>query len=262
MPLNAWIALPLTALALCAGLVASAWATGSAHARPDANTNAAGAPRQDNEWLRLGAQERTVLAPLASQWGQMSDDVQDKWIGVARRYPTLSADGQARVRDRMKAWSAASPTERNEARLRFQKARELAPAERQQKWEAYQALPADKKAELLEQAKAKQAAANPSAPSPGQRQAAMPDRKTNLVPTTPTPQAAARKPVSAAVVKAGPGATTQLMTQSAPKPPLYQHSGLPKIAATKPFVDPQTMLPKKGPQSAGMTPVATSSPSP
>jgi hypothetical protein len=253
MPLPTWIALPLTTAALCAAMAASAWANGSANPK-------GAAPRQDNEWLRLSGQERTVLAPLSSQWSQMNDEVQDKWIEVARRYPALSPDGQARVRDRMKEWSSTSPKERSEARLRFQKARELTPVERQQKWEAYQALPADKKAELAEQAKAKQAAANPSAPSPAQRLAAPADGKANLVPTAPALQAA--RPVAPAVVKAGPGATTQLMTQSAPRPPLYQHSGLPKIAATKPFVDPQTMLPKKGPQSAGMTPVATSSPSP
>jgi hypothetical protein len=253
MPLPVWFALPLTTLALSAALATSVWANGSANPK-------GAAPRQDNEWLRLSPQERTVLAPLSGQWGEMKDDVQDKWIGVARRYPALSPDGQARVRDRMKEWSSASPKERNEARLRFQKARELSPSDRQQKWEAYQALPADKKAELQQQARAKQVEA-PSASSPAQRQqAALPDRKTNLVPTAP---AAPTRPVAPAVVKAGPGATTTLMTQSAPKPPLYQHSGLPKIAATKPFVDPQTMLPKKGPQSAGMTPLQSASkPSP
>ena len=253
MPLPAWFALPLTTLALSAMLASSAWANGSA-------TPKGAAPRQDNEWLRLSTQERAVLAPLSAQWGDLNDDVQDKWIGVARRYPALSPDGQARVRDRMKEWSSASPKERSEARLRFQKARELSPTDRQQKWEAYQALPADKKAELQQQARAKQAQ-SPAAAGPAQRQqAALPDRKANLVPSAPTPPT---RPVAPAVVKAGPGATTTLMTQSAPKPPLYQHSGLPKIAATKPFVDPQTMLPKKGPQSAGMTPLkAASQPTP
>jgi Protein of unknown function (DUF3106) len=213
-------------------------------------------PRGDNEWGSLSTQERAILQPLSSQWAALPDDVQDKWIGVARRYPTLSPEAQARVRGRMTDWSQASPKQRSEARLRFQNARELPADQRQQKWEAYQALPAEKKAELAEKARAKREAVPARVAA-----ASAPTEKTNLVPGAIQRQAAPTKAVAPALVKAGTGATTSLVTESTPKPPLYQHSGMPRISATKTFVDPQTMLPKKGSQGAAMTPVATSAPS-
>ena len=93
----------------------------------------------------------------------------------------------------------------------------------------------------------------PSTPSAG-------DPKTNLVPT-PNGSANAPAAVAPTVVKAGTGATTTLVTQR-PTPPLHQQSGLPKIAATKGFVDPVTLLPKRGAQGLGMAasaPVAAAS---
>ena len=247
---------PLTIWMLClvmAGAVASeAWAI-----KPEAPAAPLPLemPRVDNEWGSLSPAERAILQPLSGQWASLPDDVQDKWIGVARRYPSLSPQAQARVRDRMTDWSQASPKQRSEARLRFQNARELPADERQQKWQAYQALPAEKKAELAEKARAKRdaAGARPMA-------ASAPTEKTNLVPAATQRHAAPSKAVAPALVKAGAGATTTLVTESTPKPPLYQHSGMPRISATRTFVDPQTMLPKKGSQGAAMTPVATSAP--
>lgn len=257
-------------LGLC--LLMGAWLAlgGSAVAAADRAPVLSASNSGDNEWQRLSAPDRTILAPLAPQWSSMSDDVQDKWISVARRYPSLSPDAQGRVRERMKQWSQTSSRERSEARLRFQNAREIPVQERQQKWQAYQALSPQQKAELARQAQRKQKPVALADSEAGPREltqataararatnSAHNPRKANVVPAppqaSPAPQA-----VAPAVVKAGPGATTTLVTQSTPKPPLHQHTGLPRIAATKTFVDPQTMLPKKGSQGAAMTPVAAS----
>jgi hypothetical protein len=43
--------------------------------------------------------------------------------------------------------------------------------------------------------------------------------------------------------------------------PAHQHAGMPKIAATPGFVDGNTLLPKRGPQVAGVRP-AGSAPAP
>jgi hypothetical protein len=58
--------------------------------------------------------------------------------------------------------------------------------------------------------------------------------------------------VSPSLIKAGRGATTTLVSQQ-PAPPLHQQTGLTKIVANKGFVDPNTLLPKKGAQSAAVT---------
>jgi Protein of unknown function (DUF3106) len=242
-----------------------------AHAANPGAPTAQGVGPVDKNWQLLSTQEKTILAPLASQWPGMNEQVRDKWRTVARSYSQLPPDAQARVRERMKQWSQASPKERSEARLRFQNARELPHEARQQKWQAYQALSPQTKAELAQQAQRKKAPVPLAASQAGPREAAQAaankasnssanlTHKANVVPSaalsTPATQA-----VAPALVKAGQGATTSLVTQSTPKPPLHQQTGMPKIAATKTFVDPKTLLPKKGSQGAAMTPVSAPNP--
>ena len=51
------------------------------------------------------------------------------------------------------------------------------------------------------------------------------------------------------MTRAGPGATTTLMSKR-PSPPTHQQTGQPKIAATPEFVNKQTLQPQRGPQAA------------
>jgi hypothetical protein len=60
-----------------------------------------------------------------------------------------------------------------------------------------------------------------------------------------------RKTVAPTVVQIKPGATTQLVSRTL-APPAHQQPGMPKIAANEKFVDPLTLLPKRGPQAAAM----------
>jgi hypothetical protein len=215
------------------------------------------------QWRELTPAQRKILQPLAKHWAGMDEVGRDKWVNVADRFDKLSPAEQQRVQERMGQWAKLPPQERGEARLRFQQSRQLTPDERQQKWAAYQALPAADRQDLARQAvrKAKPVllADNVAGPreagqayggkhGPSTNNSA---KKSNLVPgasngATPSPTA-----VSPTLVKAGPGATTNLVTQR-PTPPLHQHSGLPKIAASKGFVDPVTLLPQKGAQGAAM----------
>lgn len=223
----------------------------------------------DSNWSSLTPAQKKALMPLASQWHTLDGTSRDKWINVANRFPRLSSADQQRMQDRMTQWSQLPAQQRGEARLRFQNTRQLSPQERQQKWTAYQALSPEERQKLAQQARRKQKPVMLPDAEPGPREAAQQarlknrqrpgaDSKTNLVPnparTGPSPEA-----VAPAVVKAGPGATTSLVTQAA-TPPLHQHTGLPKIAATRNFVDPDTLLPRKGSQGAGMTPVTRVNP--
>jgi len=257
----------LHAIAAMAAIVALVPLALPGQAWADSSTTVAlaGAP----DWAQLSPAQREALAPLATQWAGMDPASRDKWIQVADRYPQLPADARQRMHSRMKQWSQVPPQERGEARLRYQNARQMSAEERQRKWAAYQALSPEERADLAQQARRKQNPvvlpdAEPGPREPGQsvgsrsRGATLAGGKFNVVPiaghVTPPPQA-----VAPALVKAGPGATTSLVTETA-TPPLHQQSGLPKIAADRGFVDPRTLLPRKGAQSAAMTPVGASRP--
>lgn len=227
-----------------------------------------------NDWRQLSAKQKKVLQPLAQQWAKMDDSGRDKWINVADRFDRLSPTEQQRVQERMTQWAKMAPQERGEARLRFQQARQLPPDERQQKWAAYQALSAEDRDDLTHQARRKAKPVYLADNMPGPREArqafavkrnaaAQPsEKKSNVVPNALTGTAPAQMVVGPTKVKAGPGATTSLVSQR-PAPPLHQHTGLPKIAASKGFVDPVTLLPKKGAQSAAMASLpATAAPEP
>ena len=219
-----------------------------------------GAP---TEWRELSPAQKKVLTPLERHWSSMDDTGRDKWINVANRFDKLSAAEQQRVQDRMTQWAKLPPQERGEARLRFQQTRQLTADERQQKWAAYQALPAEDRQDLTQQAKRKAKpvflADNMVGPRESRQAFAskrnnaqvVSDKKSNVVPNALSATAPAQTVVRPTMVKAGAGATTSLVTQR-PTPPLHQHTGLTKIAATKGFVDPVTLLPKKGAQSAAM----------
>ena len=66
------------------------------------------------------------------------------------------------------------------------------------------------------------------------------------------------KSVTPTVVQSKPGATTVLVTRTSP-PPNHQQPGLPKIAATEGFVNPSTLLPKRGAQGAAVRTAAAAS---
>ncbi len=212
------------------------------------------APVEPPAWTALSTQQRSALAPLEKDWGKLSALHQRKWLEVANRMPAMPAEQQQRVRERMQEWSRLSPTQRGEARLNFQQAQQWPGAEKQAKWEAYQALPEAQRKALA----AKAAPSAPaSAPLKALRSASLDAQapKSNLVKpqTTPTP---APKTVAPSVVQASPGATTNLVSAARPTPPAHQQAGMPKIAVGPGMVDRSTLLPKRGPQAAGALPAS------
>lgn len=233
------------------------WAAGAAHVPAVSVMESSANPN----WTNLTPQQQAVLRPLAAQWSSLEPSSKDKWINVASRYPQLTPQEQARVQDRMTQWAKLPPKARGEARLRFQQTRQVSAQERQEKWQAYQALPPDDRKALAQKARRKQKPIFLADDVPGPREqgqvfsgrtpvAKIQEKKTNVVPSTlsSAPRQTATTPT---LVKAGRGATTTLINDR-PIPPQHQQTGLPKIAATKGFVDPQTLLPKKGPQGAAM----------
>lgn len=208
-------------------------------------------------WSSLTVQQRGVLAPLSRDWASIDATRKAKWLEVATKFPSLPAAERERMQARMAEWARMTPTERGRARLSFQEAKQLSPEERQQRWEAYQALPDDRRRALAERAK-------PPADPPRKPLALVQPLDAAVPKRTPeAPRTGASgplvKPVTPTIVQAKPGATTTLMTRS-PSPPPHQQPGQPKIAAKPDQVDRNTLLPQRGPQATATT-AAASAPS-
>jgi Protein of unknown function (DUF3106) len=207
-------------------------------------------------WGALSVPQRTTLAPLAPEWARLTPVVQHKWIEIAGKLPTMSVEQQQRVHERMREWARLSPEQRTEARLNFQQFRQWGGADKQARWEAYQALPLEERQALA--AKAARAASAPASipasPTHLLRKAPLGAMvpKSNMVKEGPVPAAQALRPVAPAVVQARPGVTTQWVGVKQPSPPDHQKAGQPKIAAGPGMVDRSTLLPKHGPQAAGV----------
>ena len=94
-------------------------------------------------WAELTAQQQEVLAQLKPEWDRLDRDRRLKWLGIAKRYPTMSAQQQERVQRRMQAWVKLTPEQRRLARENY-KNMAKAPADRRgdlrEQWAEYQAL--------------------------------------------------------------------------------------------------------------------------
>lgn len=202
-------------------------------------------------WQALSAQQRATLAPLQNDWASIDAPRKSKWLELAGRYPKLPPGEQERVQTRMTEWARMTPNERARARLNFQEAKRLPNQDRQDQWQAYQALSDSERQALASRGTASRQQTAPLRAKPPPELAA----KRNIVPNASLSGGPTR-PVAPTVVQASPGATTTLVTRQ-PAPPAHQQAGLPKIAATPGFVDGQTLLPKRGPQVAGVRSAAS-----
>jgi hypothetical protein len=217
------------------------------------------------DWAGLTPSQQQVLQPLRPEWANMNADRRQKWLEIAARFPSMSPENQQRVRDRMQDWSRMTPQQRSEARLVFQQTKQVPEAQRQAQWEAYQALPPEKKAEFAARAKPMAAtgtasgAAQPRAQSAHQAVRSAPldaqIQKSNVVVPPPT-NAPPPRAVAPTVVRSNTGATTTLITKP-PANPTHQQAGLPKITANPGMVDRKTLLPQRGAQGAAIQPTAT-----
>ena len=215
-------------------------------------------PEEGPRWQKLRPAQRDALKPLQQEWSGIDASSKLKWMQLADRMPEMHVEERSRVQDRMSDWAKLTPTERGQARLRYQEAKQIPPSDRRSRWDAYQALPPEQKKELAARA------AGPRKTTPDVQRgeeigfgwADRPNRegtqaKSNIVPNPA--YSAPPRPVGPTVIQAAPGATTTLITRR-PTPPAHQQTGLPKIAATPEFVNKSTLLPQRGPQGAAVRP--------
>lgn len=136
-------------------------------------------PPAGSSWHRLGQSQRLALEPLAASWDSLNPAHKRKWLEVSKNYPTLGHSEQVKMHERMTEWAALKPQERAQARLNFGKtaeiAKELTPAEKLAKWQAYQALPPEQRQKLSDNAKTRPLGAAPAVkPVPPQKLAVVP----------------------------------------------------------------------------------------
>ncbi len=189
-------------------------------------------------WSTLTPAQQVALAPLKDDWQDIDALRKQKWLEIAARFPSLPTEERQRIQQRMSEWARMTPDERGRARLQFQQARQISPQQRQARWDAYLALPADERRALAERARTVPKAISATTTSGG---ANTPGRRPDGG-ATPAPQAAA-KIVAPTVVQAKPGASTTLISKTA-TPPAHAQAGQPKIAAGKGMVDRSTLLPQ------------------
>jgi hypothetical protein len=138
-------------------------------------------------WHQLSAEQQRILAPIRSEWDGLDLQRKQKWIGIAKRYPQMSAAEQERLQRRMKEWVDLTPEQRRAAREKYREFEQLSPEERQamrKKWEEYKQAQAAKEAAAREAAAREAAAADEAA-----RQSAAPVESAAAAPDTPADSA-------------------------------------------------------------------------
>lgn len=99
-------------------------------------------------WAELTVEQQQVLAPLKPDWNSIDSQNRRKWVGIAKRYPSMKPQEQERVVRRMQTWAKLTPEQRRAAREQYRSIGKLPPEQRQdlkQQWAEYQALPPTEK---------------------------------------------------------------------------------------------------------------------
>jgi hypothetical protein len=191
-------------------------------------------------WSEMNKAQKLTLAPLERDWDKLDASNKSKWLEVAARFPALPADEQTRLQERMRDWARLSPPERQQARAAYQVGQQLKTDTRQAKWEAYQALPAEKRQELADKAALKQIPKSVASKTKTDTNSGI-QTKSNLIPAVPISFAV--NSISPSVLQAKPGASTVLINQISHLP-AHQQAGQTKVLADPDLVDSKTLLPK------------------
>jgi hypothetical protein len=101
-------------------------------------------------WAELTVEQQHVLAPLKAEWDRLEPERRRKWVGIAKRYPTMKPEEQARVQRRMQDWAKLTPEQRRQARENYKR---MAKSGQQrgklrEHWAEYQLLPPQERQQL------------------------------------------------------------------------------------------------------------------
>ncbi len=244
----------LSALLVVAGMAhgqvstAAPLATSAAQLGP--STSVAAYP-----WAELRRDQQALLAPLAVEWSKLPEAQRARWVEIANRYQALPPQEQERLQARVAEWAAMSPAQRQAARLRFQQSRQHKDQDREAKWQAYQALPAEQREALADKASRKKPAGQGQPPAgksgaPVDKvsvaRSGQPAAASSLLTLTPARNDEGLG--APTLMQARPGASTVLISRAAKPAPAA--SAALRIETDPHRVDARTLLPKKAPAAA------------
>ena len=133
-----------------------------------APAEAAAPVKKGPNWAELTADQQQILEPLKSEWDKMDRQPRIKWVGIAKRFPTMTAREQRRIQTRMERWAKLTPEQRAVARNNYRNNVGALPPEKkkelQVQWNEYRALPEHERRSLAAKAAEKKPAAAPKRP--------------------------------------------------------------------------------------------------
>jgi len=137
-------------------------------------------------WQELTAEQRLILRPLSATWDSLTSTHKTKWISISQSVRSRPAAEQQKMQERMAAWAALTPVERERARLNFAETKKLKPTDRASEWAAYQELSAEEKKHLAAKSAPKPVGASVAlSPVPNDKLTAVPiTRRSSLQPET------------------------------------------------------------------------------
>lgn len=107
-----------------------------------------GSPNAGPQWSELSAEQKLALKPLFASWNGLASPHKRKWLALSKNYADLSPTEQVKLQSRMTEWVALSAQQRAQARVNFAQSKGISSAEKQAKWQQYQALSAEEKRKL------------------------------------------------------------------------------------------------------------------
>lgn len=178
-------------------------------------------------WVALTPDQKTILAPLEKEWGEMDAFRRKKWLGIANRFPDMTAEEQASILRNIRQWARLAPEERKIAREKYKSLKRITPDERRlvrQKWEEYAALTDEEKERLRKKALQQKKLKTPKKPPAPIQAMPVPVGKRVATPTITTPQSPI-SPIKPPQSALAPVMATTLSTPPAPLAPLPTESG-------------------------------------
>lgn len=105
-------------------------------------------PPNVDSWNSLTPSQKQALQPLAGEWDTFPPDRKKKWMVFAEKFQKMSPDEQKRVQEKIQEWVKLTPEQRLAARENYIRSNKLQPDQRTLKWQEYQQLTEEQKAEL------------------------------------------------------------------------------------------------------------------
>lgn len=105
-------------------------------------------PLVQPRWHDLNAAQRQVLAPFSKQWAELPLNEKRAWADLARRFPEMNPQDQARTQRRISEWASLTPEERKLARANYRLMQQVGRDQLLTEWERYQSMTPEQRAVL------------------------------------------------------------------------------------------------------------------